>query len=390
MGESLLRSVHENNVRGRLARLAHGDAVLTSFEFKYPFSRVAENIDPPVLDFKVIPESEPPTNIHVLIGRNGVGKTRCMLEILKALLSGRDGQDDHVEPARDLQIDRDTWDFSRVVSISFSAFDNFELIDATDIRIPYAQIGLKYKDDSASDGFEVQIKTPGMLADEFCKSLLLCTKRPRRERWLGALATLENDPLFAEAKVTSLLSIRDEESLKKQAKSMFLRLSSGHSVVLLTITRLVELVDEKTLVLFDEPEGYLHPPLLSTFIRSISDLLVKRNGVAIISTHSPVVIQEIPSSCVWKLSRAGLLSTAERPTIETFGENVAILTREIFGLEVTNAGFYNLIKAAIERNALDYEGVLHHFGGQLGAEAKAMAKGISTIWERQRDTYEED
>jgi ABC-type transport system involved in cytochrome c biogenesis ATPase subunit len=385
MGESLLRSVHSSTVKGRLSRLAHGDAVLTKFEFKYPFPRVSKTIDPPVLDFKVIPESEPPTNIHVLIGRNGVGKTRCMMEILKTLLSGGGSQNDNIPPATDLGIDPDEWNFSRVVSISFSAFDNFELLDASSLRIPYTQIGLKYNDDNASGEFEVQIKTPSKLADEFCKSLQLCTNRPRKERWLGALATLENDPLFAEANVASLLNIENAERLKEQAKSMFLRLSSGHSVILLTITRLVELVDEKTLVLFDEPEGYLHPPLLSAFIRSLSDLLVKRNGVAIISTHSPVVIQEIPSSCVWKLSRAGLLSTAERPTIETFGENVAILTREIFGLEVTNAGFYNLIKSAIEKEDLSYEGVLRHFGEQLGAEAKAMAKCISTIRGLERD-----
>jgi predicted ATP-dependent endonuclease of OLD family len=51
--------------------------------------------------------------------------------------------------------------------------------------------------------------------------------------------------------------------------------------VLLTITRLVETVEERTLVLLDEPEAHLHPPLLSAFVRSLSDLLINRNGVAI-------------------------------------------------------------------------------------------------------------
>jgi predicted ATP-dependent endonuclease of OLD family len=76
-------------------------------------------------------------------------------------------------------------------------------------------------------------------------------------------------------------------------------MSSGHAIVLLTITRLVATVEEKTLVLLDEPESHLHPPLLSAFIRALSDLLYDRNGVAIIATHSPVVLQE--SSKVMRL-----------------------------------------------------------------------------------------
>jgi len=98
-----------------------------------------------------------------------------------------------------------------------------------------------------------------------------------------------------------------------QAKSLFNRMSSGHAIVLLTITKLVETVEEKTLLLIDEPESHLHPPLLSAFTRALSDLLVNRNGVAIIATHSPVVLQEVPKSCVSILRRTGRITTIEQP-----------------------------------------------------------------------------
>ncbi len=120
-----------------------------------------------------------------------------------------------------------------------------------------------------------------------------------------------------------------------RGEALFRRLSSGHKIVLLTITRLVETVVERTIVLLDEPEAHLHTHLLAAFIRALSDLLIQQNGVAIIATHSPVVLQEVPKSCVWKLRRSGSVSKAERPEYETFGENVGILTREVFGLEVT-------------------------------------------------------
>jgi hypothetical protein len=76
------------------------------------------------------------------------------------------------------------------------------------------------------------------------------------------------------------------------------------------------------------------------------------------------------------LRRAGDEAVAERPTIETFGENVGVLTREVFGLEVTTTGFHKLVRDAVEVEKLNYDGVLNHFQGQLGAEARAITRGL--------------
>lgn len=145
----------------------------------------------------------------------------------------------------------------------------------------------------------------------------------------------------------------------------------------MSITRLVEFVEEKSLVIVDEPEGHLHPPLLAAFVRALSDLLINRNGVAIVATHSPVVLQEVPRSCVWKLNRAGREARADRPDIETFGENVGVLTREVFGLEVTQTGFHKLIaERSVGRS---YEEVLDLFSQQLGAEGRGLARALSLL-----------
>ena len=146
-----------------------------------------------------------------------------------------------------------------------------------------------------------------------------------------------------------LAELGDRHAVQKAARNRFERMSSGHAIVLLTMTRLVETVDEKTLVLMDEPESHLHPPLLSAFTRALSDLLNNRNGVAIIATHSPVVVQEVPRSCVWTMERSRAEGATNRPELETFGENVGVLTREIFGLEVTRSGFHHLLKLAAEQ-----------------------------------------
>jgi hypothetical protein len=213
------------------------------------------------------------------------------------------------------------------------------------------------------------------LAQDFVDSFAHCRQGLRAERWRQAVETLQADDLFAEADATALLYL-DSQVWPNEALRVFKRLSSGHAIVLLTITRLVELVDERTLLLLDEPEAHLHPPLLAAFVRSLSDLLVRRNGVAVVATHSPVVLQEVPTSCVTKLWRSGLLSKAERLESETFGENVSVLTREVFELEITKTGFHRLITDAVQEFDATYDEVLSRFNGQLGAEAKALAKAL--------------
>ena len=113
--------------------------------------------------------------------------------------------------------------------------------------------------------------------------------------------------------------------------------------------------------------------------------MVYRNGVAIIATHSPVILQEVPRSCVWKLRRIGSKSIAERPEIETFGENVGILTREVFGLEVTQSGFHKLIQVAVEKGN-NFNDTMGMFDKELGAEARAILRALIIIRDSETET----
>lgn len=380
MRQSLLRSVHEPNVRHRLHRLAHGNAVLTRFEFEYtlptPPAEQGVPLPPPTtMRFLVAPGAEPPTNLHVLVGRNGAGKTRCIQSIINTLLE-RDSDTAPRGVLHRLGENQDEWAFSGLVSVSFSAFDDFMPPPPATLRISAAFVGLRSQREVNGQLID-ELKSTQELAKDFVQSLDRCKGEPRRSRWLRAVATLATDPLFAEAAVERLVELEGDD-WKDQAAHFFRRLSSGHAIVLLTTTRLVELVDERTLVIMDEPEGHLHPPLLSAFVRAVADLLVARNGVAIISTHSPVVLQETPRSCVWMLRRTRTRSAVERPSIETFGESAGVLTREVFGLEVTNSGFHQLVSAVAREPGRTYEAVETHFAGQLGAEARALARSLVT------------
>lgn len=366
MSESLLRSVDASNVAGRLHRLANGNAKLTSYHFEYTGPAV-EGVNAPTLEFRVIPNTNPPTNVHALIGRNGAGKTRLIRGLAQSILTPSESKG-----TLKLHTTGEPWSFASVVFVSFSAFDIVDLPAPENIALKAALVSLRGQGAVSDD----HGKTSKAGASLFANSLRECKRGLLRRRWLDAIATLESDPLFAEANVTALADLPDDE-WEDKAMALFELLSSGHAVVLLTITRLVELVDEFTLVLLDEPEGHLHPPLLSALVRSLSNLLTSRNGVAIVATHSPVVLQEMPRSCVWKLDRSNLLAKAERPAIETFGESVGVLTSEIFGLEVTASGFHKLVADAVADSGANYDAAIGQFGGQLGSEARAIARGLS-------------
>jgi predicted ATPase len=378
-GYSLLRYVSPATVKGQFHRLADGGTRLSRFDFTYHAPAIRRGEKPQFsLSFHVEPESNPPTNIHVLIGRNGVGKTHILNNMINSLVSETarktrvgffETGDSNYEVSQEM--------FAGLVSVTFSAFDNLDpLPEKRDksLGLKYYYIGLKRP--RQNDNTKSRLpKSTLMLQTEFVNSVYACIAAGKTSRWRRAIEMLEVDPIFNEADITSLSSIRNKEVFDTQAGDIFNKLSSGHKIVLLTITRLIETVEERTLVLLDEPEAHLHPPLLSAFIRALSDLLILRNGVAIIATHSPVVLQEVPRSCVWKLRRVGTEASAEKLETESFGENVGSLTRQVFGLEVTHAGFHKMLIDAVN-NFDSYEQILEYFNNELGAEAKGIVRAL--------------
>jgi ABC-type transport system involved in cytochrome c biogenesis ATPase subunit len=376
-GVSLLRSVSRATVRGQFNRLAQGGARLSRYDFAYTTPEDDKRRSSPVsLTFEVEPESQPPTNIHVLVGRNGVGKTYLLNLMTRALVEEKSRASEVGEFVTE-QDELDPLLFANLVSVTFSAFDPFEPLPVRQNKasgVQYAYIGLK-RSEKTADGKPLAPKSHSRLAAEFSSSVKVCRQGARAGRWKRALQMLEADPIFRDAEVADLADDSEDDELKARASSVFSNLSSGHKIVLLTVTRLVESVEERTLVLLDEPEAHLHPPLLSAFVRALSDLLINRNGVAIIATHSPVVLQEVPKSCAWKIRRTGREVVVERPEIETFGENVGVLTREVFGLEVTHSGFHKLLHDSIDQDT-DFDDVLRRFSGELGGEAKAIVRAL--------------
>ena len=340
---SLLRFVSKKTLERQFVRVLNGGSDLKSYDFAFSYKN---QID---LKFNVNPDNPLPTNIHVLIGGNGVGKTSILKSMIFDFLKEKERNEGHFD---------DDFEFSRLISISHSVFDDQYPLEAG--YGYYSYIGL------LKEGQE--IKTKSDLAAEFANSLNACRKF-KNDDWLSAIENLQSDPIFRQYIDTELLKEEDKDN--ECGKNLFKALSSGHSFILLTITKLVEKLEEETLVLLDEPETHLHPPLLSTFIHAVSSLLKRKNAVAIIVTHSPVVVQEIPRQCVWKLSRIGDKMKAQRFECETFGENFGKIMREVFGLEARESGFYKMIAQDAESGE-SFENIVQKYDNQLGSEARMI------------------
>lgn len=390
LSRSLMRDIDMDRVRNRFHRLAQGDAALTGFAFRFQFPTDSRApTPPPCLTFHVAPSSTPPTNVHVVIGRNGVGKSRCFDFLSRAFLGLPDpdgGSPGALQPLQIGPLDPDgkAHGFAGLVTVSFSPFDKYGPLVKNKAHLPvrYDYVGLINESaeerppsrDPNADIPPLTIKSQPELAGDFIDGMKACRTGARRDRWARALRMLEADPLFEEARISAVLG-DEAPDWENRARWLFRNLSSGHSIVLLIITKLIELVEEKSLVLIDEPEGHLHPPLLSAFVRALSDLLNNRNGVAIIATHSPVVLQEVPRSCTWILNREGRSARADRPLQETFGENVGVLTHQIFGLEVMQTGFYRMLSEALGTDG--YDAVRAKFHDRLGGEARSLARTLA-------------
>jgi predicted ATPase len=363
---SLLRFVNTQVILQQFRRIAHGGAVLTEYDFSYIYPPSPGNGDPQ-LNFKVDPGSMPPSNIHVIIGSNGSGKTTLLTNMARSLVAPNSTLDaGHFRAAGVTQGGL----FANVVTVSFSAFDPFAGIKATN-DLGYSYVGLKWGKKGE------KVKSGEALSNDFIDGLEACSQGLRRERWLKAMATLNADPLLEESGVRELLV---DDSFREDLPTVlnkFLALSSGHKIVVLSMTNLVQYVEEKTLVLLDEPEAHLHPPLLSAFMRALSDLLEARNGVAVVATHSPVVLQEVPEDCVWSIRRSGPIVVPERLDMETFGESVGDLMTRVFGLEITATGYHQLLTDALVEHRHSYRETLESFEGRLGGEGRALLRSLA-------------
>ena len=132
--------------------------------------------------------------------------------------------------------------------------------------------------------------------------------------------------------------------------SGYTTLSGGEAEILRLISRLYHFIvtkpdingNEKTpqLVVLDEAETMLHPEWQRTYINIITAVLnyigkkAKINFNVVLTTHSPLILSDIPNQCVNYLKREnGVTRNVRKPNLVSFGANIFDIYKDSFFLE---------------------------------------------------------
>lgn len=320
------------------------DAIKPNNIYNFKFKTKVEGArDPHNLDFNFL-KDEIPYRINALIGKNGTGKTQILANIANSL-GGLSTKNSIFLPEVPV--------FSRVIAISYSYFDNFKKPQSNRFY-SYRYCGLRNK---------TGLMSLRQMERRFEESInYIKMHHPKRiDEWREILSEIVDKSLL--------------EYLEKNP--MYLtELSSGQNMILTTITDVLANIKNESLLLFDEPELYLHPNAISKYTYMLYKILDTYNSYAIVSTHSPIIIQSVPSKRVHVLDREGDYPIVKRLGIESFGADLTQITEEIFGAINTKSIYTDQFRALVEKG-YDYNHIVEKvFNNKLNFNSKIYVKTL--------------
>jgi energy-coupling factor transporter ATP-binding protein EcfA2 len=106
-----------------------------------------------------------------------------------------------------------------------------------------------------------------------------------------------------------------------------------------------------SLILVDEPENSMHPKFISAAISILRAILLSQNSFCILATHSALVVREVESLSVHIFQRRESKIAILRPALQTFGENLSLINDLIFDDRSTNKSYEKVIDDAIDNSS---------------------------------------
>ena len=266
-----------------------------------------------------------PNRVILMVGRNGTGKTQVLASLAKKLVPPQRFDPASINDIPDGEIDDEDVEISRLIAISYNIFDEFPLPkQGGKVRVPsgaaYRSRGsYKYCGLRTSDGV-LKISQVAKMIAETLEPVVVSDRRQTLRRVLSSLL----NPATVEALVSPKAAVRDPAVRA---------LSAGQRLLAAIVSNIVGFIEEGSLLLIDEPETNLHPGLLTSFMSALNQVLEEFDSYAVIASHSPILLQQVPARYVRKFTRDLQDEPGVAPlNFESFGEDLGELTRRVLGL----------------------------------------------------------
>lgn len=355
------RFINEKGVQSSLLRFSGAEKALneaaeilgrkerTSKDISFKYQAYVPYNDTPItlcFDFK---QTEfLPYRINVIIGKNGTGKTQILSHLANSLSGFTEQRESDSFINGRPPIDK-------VMSISYSAFDRFRKPpeDRDDERsiFSYVYCGIQSEQGTLS---------LAQLKENLKRAFLSVKNKDREEIWKKVLS--------------ELMEKEHQDTVQLIANEQFdeVNLSSGQQILICTMTELIANIENESVILFDEPEIHLHPNAISNVMRMFYSLLEHFNSYAIFSTHSPLILQEIPSRYVQILDRIDNILTVRQPDVECFGNNISDIIYDVFDVTSAESNYKSCIRKLMGTKS--YDEIVDMFEGRLSLNALVFMK----------------
>lgn len=326
--KSLIRTDEAERTLREIKHKINGRDLENLYKFRFSFTpQYAErSID---IEFSFNNSLALPTRIYGIIGKNGAGKTQLMTH-LPAMIAKNETE--LFQPYMPL--------FSKIIAVSYSSFDRFTIPSKTS-SFNYVYCGLREKDGVLISERDLTLR--------FHRSWKKIVEQERSTKWRSILLNFLEQQIVDEFVVSSGLANRanlytvDIKGYNKVKN----KLSSGQSIMLFIITEIVAQIRLDSLLLYDEPETHLHPNAITQLMNTIYELAEEFESYCIIATHSPLVIRELFSKNVYIMERHENIPSVRRISMECFGENLSVLTEEVFGNKEVPKQYRSIIQGLV-------------------------------------------
>lgn len=335
-----------------------------------------------LLKLKFSPHLALPSDINVVIGPNGVGKSQFLHSLIATWLGAAAKEKGDSGSFQALP------NFSQLIVVGYSPFERFPLRANSEHwrdSGAYRYFGLRMDGGGAGEDIRLSRTVPKIDA---ARSLINCLEDDQRyssiKSWSNKLRTMScvlntafsfdyaavrvkdgvkpNRYLRSEALVDDLIVSVDEDGARKKylvvhspavdeyllvgikdavvaeegvaffKGGRLVRLSSGQRLFSYMVMCVLGSIRNNSLILVDEPEIFLHPTLEIEFLRMLKSILLHYKSKAILATHSLVAVRETPRHCVHVFEET--LEEEIRvtqPPFQTFGSDVQRISSYVFG-----------------------------------------------------------